>query len=219
VNRVGRALFAFAISLALISSATALSPGDLDARGVSAGQIQYRGRIAVRLVESAPSTTGTDMLAILKGKRFHDGTIELWMTGEPGPGAAEGARGFVGVAFRVGDDLSHYEAIYIRPTNGRAEDQLRRNHSTQYISQPEYPWERLRKETPGAYESYADMAPGDWIHCRIIVAGTQARLFLGDAEQPSLVVKDLKHGDESGGIALWIGPGTVAYFSDVKVTP
>jgi hypothetical protein len=171
------------------------------------------------MVAAAPSTTGTDMLAVLKGKAIHNGTIDLWMAGEPSPGAPEDARGFVGVAFRIGADSSHYEAIYLRPTNGRAEDQLRRNHSIQYISQPEYPWSRLRAESPGVYESYADMVPGQWIHCRIRIAGTEARLFFGSAAQPNLIVKDLKHGDESGGVALWIGPGTVAYFSKLRVSP
>jgi len=136
--------------------------------------------------------------------------------GEPTNAAAQGARGFVGIAFRVADP-SRYEAIYLRPTNGRAEDQLRRNHSIQYISHPEFPWERLRAEAPGVYESYTDMVPGEWIRCRIVVAGTHARLFLGSASQPSLVVNDLKHGDASGSVALWIGPGTMAHFSNLRI--
>jgi hypothetical protein len=206
-------------ALALASTASALSLSDLDSRGVTVTRVEYRGRTALKVVENVPSGTGIDTLAILKAKSFHNGTIDLWIAGAPGPGAAPDARGFVGVAFRVAENPEHYEAIYLRPTNGRAEDQLRRNHSTQYISQPEYPWERLRKESPGVYESYADMVPGEWIHCRVVVAGTQARLFLGSAAQPSLVVKDLKHGDESGKVALWIGPGTVAYFSDVNIKP
>jgi hypothetical protein len=145
----------------------------------------------------------------------------VWLAGEPSNAAtaAEGARGFVGIAFRVASDPSRYEAIYIRPTNGRADDQLRRNHSVQYISQPEYPWYRLRTETPGQYESYADMAAGQWIRCRIVVSGTHAELFLGSQDQPSLIVNDLKHGDGSGAIALWIGPGTVAHFADLRVRP
>jgi hypothetical protein len=210
---------AFVLMMVLTGTATALGIDDLDARGVTLKKVQYQGRAALEVAEAGKSVTGTDMLAVLKDKDFHDGAIDLWLSGQPAPGAPEGARGFVGVAFRVGKDQSHYEAIYIRPTNGRADDQLRRNHSTQYISQPEYPWERLRKESPGVYESYADMTPGNWIHYRIVVTGTQARLFLGSAHQPSLIVNDLKHGDESGAIALWIGPGTVAHFSGLKVTP
>ena len=206
------------MTLALTNSAVALGLEDFDARGVILKDAKYRGRAAIEMVEAASSSTGTDMLAILKRKDFRDGTIDVWLSGQPAPGAPEGARGFVGIAFRVGKDVTHYEAVYLRPTNGRADDQLRRNHSIQYISQPEYPWERLRKEAPGVYESYADMTPGDWIHCRIVVTGTKARLYLGSKSQPNLVVNDLKHGDESGAVALWIGPGTVAHFSGLGIT-
>jgi hypothetical protein len=183
-------------------------------------QERYRGRESIKVIEAKSADGTADTIAILEGPPFHNGTIEVWLAGAPSDAAAAagGARGFVGIAFRV-TDPSRYEAIYVRPTNGRAEDQLRRNHSIQYISQPEYPWERLRNETPGKYESYADMAPGEWIRCRIVVSGTKAQLFLGAADQPSLVINDLEHGDLSGGIALWIGPRTVAHFSNLRIGP
>lgn len=207
----------------ILSPAFALETADFDAHGVILTKEKYRGRDALKvIVAEVVNETGdeSDTIAVLKSAPFHDGTIDFWLAGEPNSAAAAagGARGFVGIAFRVADP-SHYEAIYLRPTNGRAEDQLRRNHSIQYISHPEYPWERLRNEMPGVYESYADMAPGEWIHCRIVVLGTQARLFLGAASQPSLIVSDLKHGDASGRIGLWISSGTVAYFSGLRMRP
>ena len=79
---------------------------------------------------------------------FSNGVIEAEIAGMPAPGAPEAARGFVGIAFRVKPDLKTYDAFYLRPTNGRADDQVRRNHSVQYISHPDWPWTRLRKETP-----------------------------------------------------------------------
>ena len=113
---------------------------------------------------------------------------------------------------------SRYECVYIRPTNGRADDQLRRNHSTQYVSAPDWPWERLRKESPGVYESYADMVAGEWTHLRIVVHGTNASLYVGGSAEPCLIVHDLKLGDVEGGVALWIGPGTEGYFRNLKVS-
>lgn len=198
----------------------ALDATIFDPHGVTLVAEQYRGRAAIKVLEAHSTPASGDTIAILKGTRFRNGTIEVWLAGAPTDEAvaAQGARGFVGIAFRVADP-SRYEAIYLRPTNGRAEDQLRRNHSIQYISHPEYPWERLRSEAPGQYEAYADMAPGEWIRCRIVVSGTKAELFLGAAKQPNLVVNDLKHGDLSGGVALWIGPGTVAHFSDLRLRP
>ena len=161
-----------------------------------------------------------DPLVLLTGTRFRNGSIEAEVAGKPAPGAASDVRGFIGIAFRVQADRERYEAFYIRPTNGRADDQLRRNHSTQYISMPDYTWQRLRREHPGVYESYADMAAGEWTKIRIEVDGARARLFVGDARQPSLIVNDLKLGsDAEGAVALWIGTGTEGYFRKVRVTP
>ncbi len=159
-----------------------------------------------------------DKLVIIEGIEFGNGVIEVSLAGAPGSHAAGGARGFVGVAFHVSADVSSFEAFYLRPTNGRANDQLRRNHSAQYISYPDYPWHRLREETPGMYEAYVDLVPGEWMRVRIEIAGMKAHLYVNGAEQPSLIVSDLKLGDEAGAIGLWIGPGTDAYFSDLVVT-
>ena len=89
-----------------------------------------------------------EQLAVIEASDFGDGVIEAEIAGAPRADAGEGARGFVGIAFRVQRDLKTYDAFYLRPTNGRADDQVRRNHSAQYISHPDWPWFRLRKESP-----------------------------------------------------------------------
>jgi len=194
------------------------SPEGLQLKNVKAEAASYRGRSAVRVVR-LPGAMGEDALALLAGSDFKDGTIELELAGAPGPGAAEAARGFIGVAFRVHPEAAKFECFYLRPTNGRAEDQLRRNHSTQYVSFPDYSWMRLRKETPGLYESYADLEPGVWTKVKMVVAGLKARLYVHGAGQPSLLVNDLKLGDARGAVALWAGPGTDGYFTDLRITP
>jgi hypothetical protein len=160
-----------------------------------------------------------EQLAVIDGTDFSSGVIEAEIAGAVGPGAGEGARGFVGVAFRVGKDLATYDAFYLRPTNGRVEDQERRNRSLQYIAHPQWPWFRLRKETPGRYESYVDLVPGAWTKVKIEVRGDKARLYVHDQPQPSLIVNDVKSGAQArGAVALWIGPGTVAHFRNLTVT-
>lgn len=177
----------------------------------------YRGRKALRLLPVSEHENLDDTrLAILKASSFKDGVIEAEIAGSPRPGAPSDARGFVGIAFRVQDD-SHYECFYIRPTNGRADDQLRRNHSTQYVSEPDYPWSRLRKENPGVYESYVDLESGAWTKLKIVASGTQARLYINGAEQPALIVTDLKLGESQGRVALWADPTTDAYFSNLTL--
>ncbi len=59
--------------------------------------------------------------------------------------------------------------------------------------------------------------PGAWTPIRIVVSGIQAQLYVNEAEQPCLLVNDLKLGETQGQIALWIGAGTEAYFSTVVV--
>jgi hypothetical protein len=159
-------------------------------------------------------------LVWIEGLDFSNGVIEAEIAGALAPGAGGEARGFVGIAFRVQQDLESYDAFYLRPTNGRAYDQERRNHSAQYISLPEWPWSRLRKETPSKYEAYVDLVPGAWTKIKVEVRGEQARLYVHDNEQPTLIVRDVKSGANGhGGVALWLEPGTVAYFRNLTVEP
>ncbi len=155
----------------------------------------------------------------IKGIDFSNGIIEVKVLSRLLKNASETARGFIGIAFRINDDNTKFESIYIRPTNGRANDQVRRNHSIQYFSYPDFKFDRLRKESPERYESYADMELNRWITMRIEVNGAQAKLFLDNNKQPSLIVNDLKHGAKtSGAIALWVDVGTEGYFKDLKIT-
>jgi hypothetical protein len=188
----------------------------LETRGVAAANATYAGKSAVRL-DAAPNAGNGESYAIVKGSRFHNGTIEVELAGRPAANAGAGARGFIGIAFRVQGE--RFEYIYLRPTNGRADDQVRRNHSTQYGARPGFDFDRLRKESPEKYESYVDLEPGVWTRYRIVVDGTKARLFVHGAAQPCLIVNDLKLGDSEGAVALWVGPGTEGYFANLHVSP
>jgi len=191
-------------------------PSQLELHHVQAEKATYRGQSSIRVIQD--QVDSPEALAIIKNLGFHNGAIDVDVAGTPSKNADAQARGFIGVAFRVAANASHFENFYIRPTNGRADDQLRRNHSTQYESVPDWPWHRLRDQSPGVYESYADMSAGEWTHVRIVVHGTNALLYVNRAEQPCLIVHDLKLGDSEGGIGLWIGPGTEGYFSKLSVT-
>ena len=181
---------------------------------VEAEQVTYQGRQVVRLIEQGEPDCA---IAILSTSDFMDGVIETEIAGMPRRDAPQDMRGFVGIAFRVQPHGSRFECFFLRPTNGRAAHQLRRNHSTQYISYPDYPWYRLREESPAVYESYTDLVPGAWTPVKIVVSGHRAELYVNRAEQPCLIVNDLKLGATRGQIALWIGVGTEAYFSTVVI--
>lgn len=187
----------------------------LELHNVKAEAVNYNGKPAVR-VDALPEAANGASYAILKGSRFHNGTIDVELAGKPGANAGPGARGFIGIAFRV--QGNRFEYIYLRPTNGRADDQIRRNHSTQYAAYPEFDFDRLRKESPEKYESYVDLEPGVWTKYRIVIDGTKARLFVHGAAQPCLIVNDMKFGDSEGAVALFVGPGTEGYFANLKIT-
>ena len=78
--------------------------------------------------------------------------IEVHLVGLPRNGSPPDTRGFAGRALQVKGHGARFEAFYLRFTNGR-EDQLRRNHAAQYVSEADSPWFRLREENPGVYES------------------------------------------------------------------
>jgi len=177
----------------------------------------YRGLPALRLAPQPDGENVKWMLALVPGIDFTDGTIEVDVAGVPHAGAAPDMRGFIGIAFRAKPHGEAAEYFYVRPTNARANDQLVRNHSTQYMSEPEFPWQRLRAESPGVYEAYADMEAGAWTHLKIVVSGVTAKLHVNGADAPCLVVNDLKLGESHGQVALWANITTIAHFANLSI--
>ena len=125
-------------------------------RHVTVQATRYRGSDALEIRQTGLYRGfDTDTFAFVPGLDFHDGTIEVDVAGSSLPDAPANARGFVGVAFRIDERGGTFacEGLYIRPSNGRANEQLRRNRSTQYFSYPGYDFDRLRREAPGQYLS------------------------------------------------------------------
>ncbi len=216
-----RFLFSVAILLSISSKAQTIKPDGsrLEAVNVFMSMEKLMGNKVIKVVKDL-NVKAVDEPTFVKINNidFCNGTIEVKVLSRLLKNASEFSRGFIGVAFRINDNNTKFECIYLRPTNGRANDQVRRNHSIQYFSYPDYKFDRLRKEAPERYESYADMVLDKWITMRIEVNGAQAKLFLGNDQQPSLIVNDLKHGaNASGAIALWVDVGTEGYFKDLKV--
>ena len=201
------------------------SPKEFKLSGVLANEAEYKGKKCI--VVTMPSKmyqdpkkerlTDRTFFAWLPAD-FHNGTVEVDVAAVLAPDAPDYARGFIGLGFRIDSNLN-FEGIYLRPANSRVEDQIRRNHSVQYFSYPDYDFARLRKEAPEKYESYVDMGLNEWIHMKIEVRQDKARLYVNDMKQPCLVVNDLKLGsDHHGGVGLWIESGTIGYFSNLKIT-
>ena len=188
---------------------------DLIEQGLHAEPVDYLGRKAIRLTR--PGEDG-DGLVMLKGSQFHDGTIEVDIATKITAPPGQRMPGFTGIAFRATPGASSYELFYLRPGNSHAEDQAMRNHSVQYISVPGFSWEKLRRQWPSIYESWAELQPDQWTHVKIDVHGRQARLYLNNSPNPSLIINGLKGDSLDGAIGLWGYTREEAYFSNLKIT-
>lgn len=194
-----------------LSHAQTLTP---DLKAVPEGK-GWKGNIdAAKLVEKdgAPAIELTG-LVWLDGFEFGAGTIEFDAKGRSAP--PQGS--FVGVAFRVADART-YDAVYFRPFNFRVADPERKARAVQYISEPEWPWQKLRQEKPGQFEKPIEPPPdGDvWFHVRILIEKPQVKVFVNGAAEPALVVNELS--DRTGGsVGLWCGGYGV--LANLKITP
>lgn len=176
-------------------------------RTTSVGEID--GKRALRISE------GPGMGVVwLDGYNFSNGIIEADILGRSQP--IQGS--FVGLAFHVVDGRTH-EAVYFRPFNFRAADSTRHSHSVQYVSHPDWSWERLRNERPGQYEKAVVPEPdGDaWFHVRVVVARPKVTVFVNNNPRPALVVDELSDRS-NGGIGLWVGEGSGGSFANLRVT-
>lgn len=208
-------------SMTLYAQEIQLTEWRLQAVGVSMATESVKGKKAVRVVKDTTVKEFDEPTFVkIRGTKFTNGTIEVKVLSRLMKDAPEFARGFIGIAFRINDSSNRFESIYLRPTNARSEEQVRRNHSIQYFSYPDYKFQRLRKEAPEQFESYVDMALNEWITLRIVVNGQQAKLYVNNNRFPSLIVNDLKLGASiSGSIGLWVDVGTEGFFRDLKIYP
>lgn len=153
-------------------------------------------------------------------ENFENGTIEVMMYSQlQDPAPYPGIAGFIGVYFRIKEDDSAFESIYLRPKVGRVNNQLFRNHAVQYISYPNAKFDTLRKSyPPGSYEGSAPVALKEWIKMRIEVNGETAEMFINDLKYSSFIVDKMLGKNKIGGVGLYVDIGTIGYFKDLKVT-
>lgn len=185
--------------------------------GARLSVVGIKGKSAL-LVEQGPGKTpgaGGDRLVILRGREFTDGEIEFDVLGS----ARVAQDSFVGIVFRLEPADGRYDSVYLRPFNFRAKDPQSRAHSLQYISLPDWPWDKLRKAHPGAYEKpVAPTLDGDsWVHVRVVVRRPDVKVYLDHAAEPSLMVTELS-GRSGGLVALWAVGGQPAYFANLRIT-
>jgi hypothetical protein len=153
-----------------------------------------------------------DGIAWLNGVNFSDGMIELDVRGK---NVAQ--KSFVGLAFH-GEGEDTLDAVYLRPFNFNAKDSVHLSHCIQYISYPDYPWEKLRKDFSGQYEKTVNPAPDpdSWIHLRIVLAFPDVSVYLNDNPDPFLKVRQL-NSRKTGKIGLFVGDSSDGDFANLVI--
>ena len=150
----------------------------------------------------------------LEGVNFTEGTVECDILGKSMPRSSN----FPGIAFH-GLDETTYDCVYFRPFNFRAPNPENASHAVQYISHPQWTWQKLRAEKTGQFEKpITPPLDGDaWLHAKIVVAGKKVSVFVNDATTPCLEVEKLN--DRTGGrIGIWGGDGGEgAHFANLKI--
>ncbi len=149
---------------------------------------------------------------------FYEGTIDINIAAERNRHASNLTRGFAGIAFRK-QSSNQYELVYLRVTNG----QLNRiqppgeriDRAVQYVSLPQWDFDTLRTQFPGKYEAGAKIAEKRWNRSRLLVKNSTITASIDG--QIVLNQIPLLGINLTGSIAYWVGDGTDAYFSNLRI--
>ncbi len=140
--------------------------------------------------------------AVLRDTLFQDGVIEVDL-------AVTGAPGYPGILFRMQSDDDH-ERVYLRPHRaGRYPDAIHYAPSFRGVTG----WQLYFGE---GYTAGVPLPPGEWIRLRLEFAGSQARLFVGNAPKPALTMDHLVRDPSAGKIGLLCAADGSSYFSNFR---
>jgi hypothetical protein len=158
------------------------------------GVTDHLGRRSLYL-KSGTATAG--------GLRAADGWLEFDV-------AFTGERGFMGGIWRV-QDAGNYEEFYLRPHQSGNQD------ATQYtpVWNGVSGWQLYhgRRYTVPVTHRF-----DEWTRVKILFAGEQAEIYVGDMSEPVLLVEDLKRPVEPGGVGVSAGNFATAHFSNFAFT-
>ncbi len=201
-------------------------PDGASPRSVTAVPADIAGHHALRvaLTETArrgrPGIDYVDQPTFVRiPAEFRDGTLQVDVLSRLTADAPADARAFAGLAYRVTGDVDAFEAVYLRPLNGRKTNPPppRDRRAVQYFAYPDHPFDRLRTDHPdGRYEAAADIGPDEWIHLRLDIHDTTVTATV-DGHRV-LTLTETKAAPATGDVGLFVDIGTEAYFRDLTIT-
>jgi len=152
-------------------------------------------------------------IAWLKGIEFSNGIIEFDVRGENIK-----QHSFVGIAFHAKDNET-FDAIYLRPFQFQEKEEPLKSRAIQYISLPDYTWQKLRENSPGKYEHSIEPAPdpNGWVRMRIVIKDSTVTTYINGSTTPSLVVQKVTML-KSGAIGFYVADTSGGDFANVSIT-
>jgi hypothetical protein len=121
----------------------------------------------------------------LRDLDFENGTIEFDV-------ATTGQRSFIGVAFRI-EERGEYEHFYLRPHNSGRFDAMQYTPVFNGVSA----WQLYPE-----YNASIEIPYDQWLHVRMVVSGSNLKVYFGEAAEPTLDVDRLRHGRAHGAVAI-----------------
>jgi hypothetical protein len=178
---------------------------------------EAQGRKAIRALPTEFDNTKAPSLLIIPGC-FRNGVISVDILARQDKRFAE-SRAFAGIAYRIQDD-GKFEAVYLRALNGQKANppSPRDKRAIQYFAHPDWTFEKLRATYPeGQYESGANIGPDEWINLSVAIDESKVSVFVNN--EKVLAVDKTVVAPSTGSVGLFIGYGTEAYFSNLRMEP
>ena len=142
--------------------------------------------------------------AFLKDIDFGNGIIEVDI-------AVTGDRSYPEINFHI-KSLQEFEHFYIRPHRSKLYTDV-----LQYIPviNGDKAWQLYSGE---GYTSGGEIPRNEWVHIKIEVKDSQARVFINNSPKALLEIPNLYHGANKGMVGLNTSIEGTAYYSNFKIT-
>ncbi|MFQ6792764.1 MAG: hypothetical protein ACLRT4_08275 [Thomasclavelia sp.] len=179
-------------------------------------EVEFEHEKVIRVVKNEKiDEYDENTYAKLTDVKLKNGVIEVKVLSRLLIDAPDFARGFIGIAFRINEDDSYFESFYVRPTNGRIDDPIRKNRAYQYFAYPQYTFAYFREQGITDYEGPANIGLNEWIILKAVIENTKGEFYIND--KLVLTVDQMIHDPSSGQIGIFVDTGTEGFFKDLKI--
>jgi len=138
-------------------------------------------------------------VAVIKDSALRDGIIEFDI-------AFPEDRNFVGAIWRL-QKGQNFEDFYMRPHQSGNPDANQYTPVFNGVSG----WQLYQGE---GYAAPVEYRFNEWLHVKIVVSGSQGEIYIGEGDEPALVMHELKRPVASGKVGLKAGNRAVTHFAN-----